>query len=285
MNTGAVTPQQLAFLKILSITGFLTNKHLEQINFVKLKASNHHLTKRLLDGSYIGRVMVSSGFGFGRKVMYFLTNKGAELVAEAYNIPLENLAYSPLKGGVYTAKNGDEVSIIRADFQHKEAYISAFLAFSMYLHNTDYEITDYKHYYQLKGDKGTSLKLHGKNFRPDGIWFTESTDPNAPKFIYVVEIHRHSERKHIIRQLRQQVEAIKYKSVQNRFGFEHPYLVLSVFTDENIKPMQGILEELKQTEDWKIIEKFFLFARLDDLINDFYNGLGYFGGSKKPAPR
>ena len=73
--TGSITPQQLEFLKILSKTGFLTNKHLEQVDFAKLKNSNHYLTKRLLDGGYIGRLMVSSGFGFGRKVMYFLVKK------------------------------------------------------------------------------------------------------------------------------------------------------------------------------------------------------------------
>lgn len=282
--TGAVTPQQLEFLKILSMTGFLTNKHLEQIQFAKLKNSNHYLTKRLLDGGYIGRVMVSSGFGFGRKVMYFLVKKGAELVSEAYNIPLENLSFSPLKGGIYTAKNGDEVSLIRADFLHKEAYIMAFLAFEKYLQSTDYELTDYKHYYQLKGDKGTTLKLDNKAFRPDGIWWATSHKAGAKNFVYVVEIHRHSERKHIIRQLHQQVEAIKQKSVQNRFGFEHPYLVLSVFTDENLTAMRGILDELKMSDDWQIMEKYFLFARLDDLAKDFYNGLGYFGGNRKPTP-
>lgn len=282
--TGSITPQQTEFLYLLSKTGFLTNKHLEQVDFAKLKNSKHYLTKRLLDGKYIGRLMVSSSFGVGRKSMYFLVKKGAELVAEAYNLPLESLSYSPLKGGIYTAINGDEVSIIRADFIHKEAYICAFLAFEKYLKNTDYALTDYRHYYQLKGDKSTTISVNGKNIRPDGIWWATSHEAGAKNFVYVVEIHRHSERKHIIRQLRQQVEAIKQKSVKNRFGFDHPYLVLSVFTGENLTAMRGILDELQSTEDWAIIEKFFLFAKLDDLINDFYGGLGYFGGARKPIP-
>lgn len=281
---GSITPQQTEFLYLLSKTGFLTNKHLEQVDFAKLKNSKHYLTKRLLDGRYIGRLMVSSSFGVGRKSMYFLVKKGAELVSEAYNLPLESLSYSPLKGGIYTASNGDEVSIIRADFIHKEAYICAFLAFEKYLQSTDYTLTNYRHYYQLKGDKSTAISVNGKNVRPDGIWWATSHEAGAKDFVYVVEIHRHSERKHIIRQLRQQVEAIKEKSVQKRFGFEHPYLVLSIFTGENITAMRGILDELKSTEDWAIIEKFFLFARLDDLISDFYKGLGYFGGSRKPVP-
>lgn len=145
-------------------------------------------------------------------------------------------------------------------------------------------MNDYRHYYQLKGDKSTAISVNGKNIRPDGIWWATSHKTGAKDFVYVVEIHRHSERKHIIRQLRQQVEAIKEKSVQKRFGFDHPYLVFSVFTGENLTAMQGILAELKQSEDWAIIEKFFLFARLEDLQGDFYGGLGYFGGSRKPVP-
>lgn len=100
-----------------------------------------------------------------------------------------------------------------------------------------------------------------------------------------MEIHRHSERKHIIRQLQQQVEAIKERSLQKRFNFEHPYVVLSIFTDENLTNMKGVLEELKNYPDWDIIQNFFMFARLEDLKEDFYNGLVYFGGINKPIPK
>lgn len=281
----AITQQQAEFLLLLSKTGFLTNKHLEQVGFARLKTSNHYLTKRLLDGQFIGRMYVVGGFGFARKVLYFLAKKGAELVSETYNIPLENLCFSTLKGGIYTAKNGEEISIMRTDFSHKEAYISAFLAFEKYIQYTNYVIADCRHYYQLKGDKSTTLTLKGKNFRPDGIWFSESIEPNKPKFFYIVEIHRHSERKHIIRQLQQQVEAIKERSLQKRFNFEHPYVVLSIFTDENLTNMKGVLEELKNYPDWDIIQNFFMFARLEDLKEDFYNGLVYFGGINKPIPK
>lgn len=166
------------------------------------------------------------------------------------------------------------MSIIRADFIHKEAYITAFLAFSEYLKSTDYDLNDYRHYYQLKGDKSTAISVNGKNIRPDGIWWVTSHEAGAKDFVYVVEIHRHSERKHIIRQLRQQVEAIKEKSVQKRFGFDHPYLVLSVFTGENLTAMQGILAELKQSDDWVIIEKFSYLHALKTYKGIFMGGWG-----------
>lgn len=85
----------------------------------------------------------------------------------------------------------------------------------------------------------------------------------------VVEVHRHSDRKHIIRQLLQQVEALKQRSVQNRFGFNHPYLVLSVFCDENIKVMQGVLEELKQMSEWEYFKNYFFFIKTGRLKGRF----------------
>lgn len=229
--------------------------------------------------------MVASGFGIGRKVVYFLAKKGAVFIADMHGIPLEEISYNAVKGGIHRNETGEEMAVIRTDFAHKEAYITAFIAFNMYIQGTDYLITDYKHYYQRIGNKGTTLQLNHKNFRPDGIWFMESIDQTAPKYVLVVEIHRHSDRKHIIRQLRQQVEALKQRSVQNRFGFNHPYLVLSVFCDENIKVMQGVLEELKQMPEWEYFKNYFFFSRLEDLKVNFYDGLGYFGRIEKPFPK
>lgn len=280
-----MTPKQTEFLLLIAKTGFLTNKHLEQAGLSKINHSNHRTTKDLLLNGFIGRIMVASGFGIGRKVVYFLTKKGADFIADMHGIPLEEIAYNPVKGGIHRNETGEEMAVIRTDFSHKEAYITAFIAFYQYIQCTDYVITKYKHYYQRTGDKGTTLKLGHKNFRPDGIWFMESLDQTAPKYVLVVEVHRHSDRKHIIRQLLQQVEALKQRSVQNRFGFNHPYLVLSVFCDENIKVMQGVLEELKQMPEWEYFKNYFFFSRLEDLKANFYDGLGYFGKIAKPFPK
>lgn len=283
--TSILTPKQLDFLRILAQTGFITNKHLAQLDFAKASNSNHHLTKRLLDGGYIGRIIVVNSFGMGRKVMYFLATKGAKFLAQLDNIPLEEIVYTNTKGGIKTAKDGGEFSLVRADFFHKEAYICAFLAFTQYLQKTNYFIDDSRHYYQLAGNKGTALPIKKRNFRPDGIWFFKSISANEPNFIYVVEVHRHSDRKHIIKQLRQHLEAIKEKSLQTYFGVEQPYFVLSIFADNNTAIMRSVLDELQQTPDWVYLEKLFMFARLEDLIADFYAGLGYFGGIKKPIPK
>lgn len=282
--TGLLTETQLRFLRLLTRTGFATNKHLAQMQINRLQNSNNHITDRLLKGNYIGRVMVNASFGTGRKVMFYITKKGAKFIADNDGIPLESLAYTTYSGGIKKAHIDGEVSLVRTDFAHKERYISTFLALENYLENTDYLISNFYHYYQLKGDKGTSLTINDKNFRPDGIVFCEPITPQKPTFAYVIEIHRHSDRRRIIMQLLQHIEAIKQQSIKARFGFDKPYFVLSVFTDENLAVMKSVILELQTFDEWQYIQKFFMFAKLDDLLQNFYAGVVYFGGSKKPLP-
>lgn len=282
--TGLLTETQLKFLRLLTRTGFATNKHLAQMQINRLQNSNNHITDRLLKGNYIGRVMVNASFGTGRKVMFYITKRGAKFIADNDGIPLESLAYTTYSGGIKKAHIDGEVSLVRTDFAHKERYISTFLALENYLENTDYLISDFYHYYQLKGDKGTSLTINDKNFRPDGIVFCEPITPQKPTFAYVIEIHRHSDRRRIIMQLLQHIEAIKQQSIKARFGFDKPYFVLSVFTDENLAVMKSVILELQTFDEWQYIQKFFMFAKLDDLLQNFYAGAVYFSGSKKPLP-
>lgn len=281
---GILSPVQTNFLRLLTKTGFATNKHLEQMNINKIKNSNHYLTKKLLEHGYIGRVMVTASWGAGRKTMFYITQKGAKFIADLDGIPLDDLAYTNYTGGIKKAHLDGEVALVRSDFGHKERYISAYLALEQYLEQTDYVIGNFYHYYHLKGDKGTTLSLDGKNFRPDGIIFCKPILPNKPTFVYLMEIHRHSDRRKIILQLLKHVEAIKQESLKARFGLQTPYFVFSIFTDENLAVMKSVLKELQTFDDWQYIEKFFIFAKLDDLLKNFYTGAVYFGGNKKPLP-
>lgn len=284
MTYGILSPVQTDFLRLLTKTGFATNKHLEQMNINKVKNSNHYLTKKLLEHGYIGRVMVTASWGAGRKTMFYITQKGAKFIADLDGIPLDDLAYTNYTGGIKKAHLDGEVALVRSDFGHKERYISAYLALEQYLENTDYVIDEFYHYYQLKGDKGTTLNLDGKNFRPDGIVFCKAITPSKPTFVYVVEIHRHSDRRKIILQLLKHVEAIKQQSLNARFGLKAPYFVFSIFTDENLAVMKSVLVELQTFDEWQYIKNFFIFARLEDLLENFYKGCVYFGGDKKPLP-
>lgn len=279
-----ITGTQYELLKLLAKTGYITNSLIAQKGITRATSSNHYSTNRLLDSKYIGRVMIASSFGIGRKVLYYITKKGAELVAEIEGVELENLVYTTLHGGIQTTKNGQDVSVMRNDFTHKERYISFFIALDMYLENTNYTIEKTYHYYQRRNETGTNLIVNGKPFRPDGIFFVEPLHPKQPLFCYVAELHRHSNRKKIIKQLLQHAQAIEQRAIENRFGIETPYFVFSIFADENAAVMRGVIDELQDFPEWGIIKDFFLFGKLEDVKENFYNGLVYFGGNKKPVP-
>lgn len=274
-----ISPIQLDFMRLLARVGFATNKHLAQVSIGKnpTKNSQTYLTKRLIEGGLVGRVRVVSGYGIGGRVMYYLTKQGAERVRDIDGDDLQDIQFLPLK-------SDDEKEIVRADFPHKEKYICFFLALDSHLNETKYSIKKALHYYQ-KNENCTTLKVNGRNFRPDGIFFVSSVRANDPDFIYVVEIHRHSDRKKIIAQLQNHIEAYKQEAIKERFGANHPYFVLSIFAGENVAVMRSVIDDLKQSKDWAYFEKFFLFGDLNSILNGgVYKSLAYFGADKKPIP-
>lgn len=283
--SGQITPVQTKLLRLMTSTGFASNKHISQMNINKLKTSNAYLTKRLIAGGYIGRVLVNTSFGGACRVMYYITKKGAKFIAETDNIEFDSLMFTNYSGGIKKANTDDEVSLIRSDFIHKEQYICFFIELQKYLENTSHLLENFYHYYKLKGNNGTTLELSNKKrFQPDGIFFCEPINRKKPTFAYIVEIHRHSNRKKIIKQLIQHVEAMKNESVKNRFEFDSPYFVLSIFTKENLEAMGGIIKELQTFDEWEYMQRFFMFGNLEEIEKDFYNGFVYFGGEKKPLP-
>lgn len=283
----SVSHLQIEFLRLLGRTGFATNRHLEYMSIGKnaTKNSQSYLTKALLSSQYIGRFSVKSSFGIGQKTMYYLTKRGALLLAEIDGANLDDYAYTLYKGGVQRASESQDLAIVRADFPHKEKYISAYLALERYLMGSEYRIERAHHYYHLSGDRGTTLTLEGRNFRPDGICFVTDETGKKPPYLYVIEIHRHSSRAKLVAQLKQHIEAYRRGSIAQRFGITHPYFVLSIYTDENAPLMRGVIEELKKDpETWAYVARFFMFAQLEDIQHDLYGGLVYHASDKKPIP-
>jgi hypothetical protein len=189
---------------------------------------------------------------------------------------LPRSATPPHKGGIQRAQDGGEVSIIRADFQHKERYICAFLALSQYLENTDYEINHGAyHYYQLAGDRGTTLELDGRNFRPDGIVFSRANNPKRSPFMPMSW-----------RSTATATASGLFSSYANTFThskrgvWRHvlalitPILSCPVFTAENTAVMRSVIDELQTDPDtWAYMRKLFMFAELDELDGRTFTGL------------
>ena len=287
MHTIHITPKRIEFLRLLTRTGFASTRHLSESGLVANATAYSQSTffKPMLDQLLIGRMMVVSPYGIGKRVMYYLTKKGAEFVAEADGQDPETIRYVPLKGGIIKAADGGrEESLVRADFPHKEAYVSVHIALERFLEGTEYQVANSRHYYDRRAGS-TSSEVGGRKFRPDGLAILKPLVPAQPQFSYVIELHRHSDRKKIVAQLKRHVDAYKSGTFVDYFGKGNPHFVLSVYAAENAGVMRQVIEALRQdAEAWPFMERFFLFAELEALKSDFYSACAYFGGPKKPLP-
>lgn len=288
MINSHITPRRVEFLRLLTRTGFASTRHLAESGLIANATdySQSKFFKPMLEQLFIGRMMVISPYGIGKRVMYYLTKKGAEFIADLDGIDFETIRYVPLKGGIVkAADSGKEENLVRADFPHKEAYVSTLIALERYLGSTEYQISQSRHYYDRKIG-GTTTEISGRRFRPDGLVVLKPLISSQPEYSFVIELHRHSDRKKIIEQLRRHVDAYKVSAFAGYFGKGNPHFVLSVYAAENVAVMRQVIETLRQdTEAWPYMERFFLFAELEALKQDFYNACAYFGGSKKPLPR
>ncbi len=287
MPSTQISPKRIEFLRMLTRTGFASTRHLAESGLIKnaMSYSQSAFFQPLLDQLLVGRITVVSPYGIGKRVMYYLTRKGAELVAEADGLDIAGVRYVPLKGGISKAADGgSDESLIRADFPHKEAYVSVLLALENYLAGTDYSVDGYRHYYDRKSGAPT-FELGGRRYRPDGLVSVSSQIRGSMRYSFVVELHRHSDRKKITAQLLRHVEALKTGAFASHFGEGQPHFVLSVYAAENVSAMRGVIDSLKgDAAAWPYLERYFLFAELSELQTDFYSACGYFGGPKKPLP-
>lgn len=282
-----ITAQRIDFLRLLTRMGFASTRHLAESGLMPnaMESSQSAFYKPMLDSRLIGRMTVVPPGGIGKRVMYYLTKAGAEFIAEADGLDFESIRYAEFKGGIVKAADtGPRGALVRSNFPHKEGYVSTLIALERYLEGTEYEVTESRHYYDRRIG-GTSTAVGGKRFRPDGLAILKPLVPAQPQFSYVIELHRHSDRKHIIAQLKRHVEAYKVGGFARFFGAGNPHFVLSVYTSENVGVMHQVIETLRQdAETWPFMEKFFLFAELAALRLDFYSACAYFGGPKKPLP-
>jgi len=271
--------RQADCLYFLAQAGFATLRHFEESGIIT--GATRHGKTRFLDDlitlKAIERVRIKSPFNVGSRVAFFLTRKGAEMLAELERLEIEDLRYST------TAISDYNREIIRAEFPHKEAYVSALIALAKYLEQTDYRIGRMFHYYDRRHEN-TTLEIDGKRFRPDGIVFVEPSEPDMPVYRYVLEIHRHSDRKKIIGQLKQHARAYLAGSFHKRFG-DGAHFVFSIYCQENVHIVKSVIDELRNDPDtWYVMERYFVFAELEHLKADFAKSCAYFGSSKKPLP-
>ncbi|MFS2137774.1 hypothetical protein [Duganella sp. Dugasp56] len=225
-----ITPRRIEILCMLTRAGFASTRHLAESGLIgnAMSYSQSAFFKPMLDQQLVGSIAVVSLYGIGKRVMYYLTRMGAELVAEVDGLDIEDVRYAPLRGGIAKAADGtSEESLVRADFPHKEAYVSVLIALERRLDRTDYQVTVCKHYYHKKRGVPT-FELGGKRFRLNGLIRVNSHVEGTLQYAFAIEVHCHSDRRKTAEQLLHHAQTIRDGDMSPHFGMDNPHFVLSV---------------------------------------------------------
>ena len=192
--------------------------------------------------------------------VFFLTDKGAELLAEATQGDPADIRY-PVRGVQFSR-----------DYFHRLAYVDICIAFSCYMRRNNYKIHGMRHYFDKIGKprKGTALypetrlALTRGYVVPDGLFYFET---QGKRRVAAVEMHYSPRTSYIIDQLETHFVAIREGAASKFFGHDKANYVFSVFKDTAASERVRTL--LMENEDFrKTFFPLFHFNTIDRLKAD-----------------
>lgn len=207
-------------------------------------------------------------FGKGRLPrVYTLTRRGAEIVAEIERCDLSDVTW-PV-GGVQFAN----------DFEHRAAYIDAWIAFDAWIAADDRrECLEVRHYFDATGSNrlGSGMRSacrvdlpRGGYIIPDGLAYF---DTGTKRRAVALEIHHFPDTKRIVKQLLGHIPALEIEAYSNAFGHNAASRVLSISTDPALTVR--VMDRLMEIDEFKATPAFqrVAFNTLEGVKADFGNG-------------
>ena len=210
--------------------------------------------------------------------IYSLTQYGVKAIAEFMQCEEASLLY-PVKDMQFTM-----------DYFHRCDYISFYITFDKFFsseHN-DFHIAQVYHYF----DRGRlKIQIDGKNYPPTSIFYNKTDfigkeqkqkieadgiyilDDYKDKKIFVVEVHRSTNTKEILKQLNNHIEAMTQGATGERFNMQKGNFLLSVYSARNV--LNNVINRIQELPDFQAFSQLFLFACIEDLQEDFMNAWIY----------
>jgi len=112
--------------------------------------------------------------------------------------------------------------------------------------------------------KKTEIRLPNSNVPivPDGIF---GVSINGEPRIYILEIHRKTETKQVVAQLKRYIDVLETGAVATKYGLEISPLVCSVHMKDSV--LKGVKSALLKTENLEVFTGAFLYNSLEQLSN------------------
>ncbi len=279
-----LTQQQQAVLEALAEFRYLTA---HQMLAMGISKSGHSLRKNTLNRliNTHRKTIKSHDFGWipqrGRlSRVYYLTNYGAEILAEVLRIDQAQIEYP--KGGIQFS----------SDYTHRMNFIDFHISFKRWAEKENKEVDFFHAYFDKVGSQRAGkvrstaktrvllkrtvyTQQDEKPFIPDGL--TRYQDKDKSRLV-AVEIHNGTHSKRITQQLLEHLEAIEQGIFSYKYEHTQANLVLSVH--EHQSTLDSVKRRLMERPEFKPFLRFFLFNKQDQAKADFAKGWTQADGKK-----
>lgn len=263
-----LTPQQANILIALSKFKYMTKSHFVSYQVGKDKNPSLYNNLALLrDKKLVNRYSFGTIPSKGRlEDIYFLTEKGAKIVAENLGILLDSVKYP-----------NRSTTEFKNDYYHRIATVSVMISFVMWCESKGYEIDFFDTYYdkvgsQRKAETGVQSKTrldlpNDTSISPDAcIRYTA----NGQRFLFCIEVYNGKDTKRINEQLRKLTYATFEGIPSKKYDHEKANRNLIIMEHESyIKPTIERIKNDPYLNQFEGVERFFYFKSIEATKNDF----------------
>lgn len=213
--------------------------------------------------------------------VHVLTEKGAKIVSENLDIPLEEIRYPNRSSTEF--KN---------DYFHRMSTVSVLIVFRLWTEKNGYSVDIFDTYYdkvgsQRKSENGvqskTRLDLSDKtSINPDAIIRYKAKKDH----FFCIEVHNGTTTKRLIEKLQKLALAINEGAAGEKYGIEQSSRNLIVMEHESY--IKNTIEWIKKDpyfEQFDELEEYFFFKSLKDTKDNFADGWVDIKGKKRDLGR
>jgi len=257
----SLPPKPFQALEALSIYRFLTVKQ-----FVKLgiSASEASVRKNIFPKLHRSRKPLAKKRKLGQFLpeVHYLTEHGAKYLSEVHKLPIEEFPYP--KGQVQFGAMFAHHRFAQVDFHIGfRQWANSRPDIEILFTDMDFDVIGSKR--QRNFTKKTEIRIPNSTVPivPDGIF---GVMMNGEPRIYILEIHRKTETKQVVTQLKRYMDVLETGAVASKYGLDTSPLICSVHMKENV--LKGVKTDLCCIEDFEIFKGAFLFNSFEIIKND-----------------
>jgi hypothetical protein len=276
-----LTPQQANILIALSKFKYMTKSHFVAYKVGTKKSATLHSNLMLLrEKKLLNRYgfSVTPMIGGRLEDIYFLTEKGAKIVAENLEVALDVIKYP-----------NRSTTEFKNDYAHRVATVSVMISFVLWCEKQEYEIDFFDTYYdkigsQRKAETGvqsrTRLDLpNDTSISPDAILRYTA---NGQSYLFCIEVYNGKDTKRVNEQLRKLTYATFEGIPSKKYEHNKANRNLIIMEHENyIKPTIERINNDPYLAQFEGIERFYYFKSIEATKNNFGALWGDLGGNNR----